>query len=963
VKSPMRTALWESMLGLSNHNRAGLMQRSTLDRIFDPGTSGGCPFIAPARFLARFAVCAGVCLGWLAVPLFGQAAGPRDFGDAPPPYPTLAKENGASHGVVQGFQLGKRIDGEPDGQPDQNALGDDAATAGGPGDEDGVTFAGGLVPGQTAALLVVASEEGMLDAWIDFEANGSWAEPGDQIFRSQPLKPGSNSLNVAIPPGAHSGMTFARFRFSRKGNLPFTGSNPDGEVEDYAVKIEKAPDAADLMIAKRASPNPAIVGANLTYTLVVQNRGPVPASNVMVVDTLPPNVTFVSANSTQGGCVQVDGVVTCELGGMAAGATADIAIIVIPNSAIPLTNTACVSAAGRLADGSVAGVDSDPNPDNNCAMVVTEVAPGQGTPPCDRTSMGTDFWLVFPGNYAPDPTNPPQVTLCIVGPEGTTGRVEVLGLPVPFSANFVIPVPTSGTTASVTVTLPATTDLRDVNDQVVPRGVHLRASAEVAVFGMNYVEFAAESFLALPKSAWGNEYIVLGYQNVQQDAPEINGTQFAVVAGENDTLVTITPSVATGSHAAGLPFSISLQQGDAYQLRNTNASPADLSGTIITASKPVAVFGGHGCANIPSSTTFFCNPVVEQLLPVKAWGVQFAAIPLASRPNHIVRVLAARDGTLVQINSIPAAVTLNRGQWFEWLLAGPVVITADKPVSAAQYSPSSDFDNNPDADPFMVTLPPVALFGTDHTFYVPMTGFTSNYVNVVVSGTSAANLQLDGSPVVGSANLLSTHAMGGGLVGYQVKAEPGAHRITASSPFAAIVYGYDEWNAYAHPAGIGPGCAKEPPKECLVVHCPGDIVVRNSTAPRGAIGQTVDFEVSATNTCGGEVIVSCKPPSGSLFPFGTTVVNCEAWDPADPAGTRVACSFTVTVRAVIAVTTSSGSGAITLSWPLGATLQETADLIEPFKNTADGTSPYVVQPALPGAARQRFFRILTSEAP
>ena len=121
MKSPMRTALWESMLGLSNHNRAGLMQRSTLDRIFDPGTSGGCPFIAPARFLARFAVCAGVCLGWLAVPLFGQAAGPRDFGDAPPPYPTLAKENGASHGVVQGFQLGKRIDGEPDGQPDQNA--------------------------------------------------------------------------------------------------------------------------------------------------------------------------------------------------------------------------------------------------------------------------------------------------------------------------------------------------------------------------------------------------------------------------------------------------------------------------------------------------------------------------------------------------------------------------------------------------------------------------------------------------------------------------------------------------------------------------------------------------------------------------------------------------------------------------------------------------------------------------
>ena len=1416
--------LRETIFQLSNQHRAGLMQISTLDRIFESRTSGGCSINSPTRFLARFAVCAGVCLGWFAVTLFGQAAGPQDFGDAPPPYPTLAKENGARHGVVQGFQLGKRIDGEPDGQPDSNALGDDAATADDPGDEDGVTFAEVLVPGQVATVLVVASEQGMLDAWIDFEANGSWTEPLDQIFRSQPLKAGSNSLNFTIPPGAHSGFTFARFRFSRKGDLPFTGSNPDGEVEDYAVSIEanspptinrvddfsisedggfqtvnltgissgsasekqtltvtsvsgdtklitpptvayrspnttgalifmpvanangtttitvtvdngdvannttsvvfsvivnpvndpptlsdipdqaidqdvalapvsfsigdvdnalaslvvsakssnqvlvpdngitfggsdgnrtvsirsapgqsgnatisisvsdgvavasktfllsvnkkgsppaivthpasqtvdqgtdatfkveasgdpvltyqwrfnqralpsefsstlilksvqanqegnydvvvanpngsvtsasaalsiraieldfgdapdpgfpttlknngarhriqkgfqlgrmvdsetdgqpnanatgddsapagmlddedgvvfktplepgktasievlasetgrldawidfngngswaetgerifntlpltggvnslsftvpstakegqafarfrfshegvqtffgpapdgevedyrvqiaKTQESADLMITKDVSPNPVAVGGNLIYTLVVQNNGPGLANNVTVIDTLPPNVSYVSAGSSQGSCNQANGTVTCLLGNMGIGATANITIIVIPTSAIPLTNTACVSAVRPLAGASAAAsVNSDPNPDNNCATVVTEVTTAPGPAPCDLTNRGTDFWLTFPGNYAPDPTNPPQITLYIVGPAGTTGRVEVPGLPVPFSSNFAIPVPTVGASASVTVMLPSATDLRDTNDQVVAKGVHLTASAEVAVFGMNYVEFTADSFLALPKPMWGREYIVLGYQNVQENAPELNGTQFAVVAGENKTLVTITPSVATGSYAGGVPFNITLEQGDVYQLRNTNAAPADLSGTIITSSKPVAVFGGHACASIPSSTTFFCNTVVEQLLPVEAWGVRFATLPLASRLGSVVRVVASQPGTLVQINSTPSAVTLNRGQWFEWWVAGPALITADKPVFAAQYSPSSDFDNNANADPFMVTVPPVALFGTAHTFCVPANGFLSNYVNVVVSGTSATNLQLDGAPVVGSPNLLATYAVGGGLVGFQVTVDPGAHRITAADPVAAIVYGYDEFNAYAHPAGMGPGCSKEPPKACLVLNCPGDILVRNSTAARGAIGQAVDFVVSATNTCGGEVMVSCKPPSGSLFPFGTTVVNCEATDPADPEGASVSCSFTVTVRAAIAVTTSPVSGVITLSWPLGATLQETADLIVPFKNTVDGTSPYVVQPASPGAVQQRFFRILTNEAP
>jgi hypothetical protein len=166
--------------------------------------------------------------------------GPLDFGDAPDPtYPTWLTNNGARHIVVPGMFLGTLIDSESDGQPNPGATGDDLALL---ADEDGVQFVGWLIPGQLATVTVTASVPGLLDAWLDFGADGSWAQPVDQIATSLPLIPGLNVLNFLVPVNATWGQaTFARFRFSSAGGLSFTGLAADGEVEDYRVRIEQPP--------------------------------------------------------------------------------------------------------------------------------------------------------------------------------------------------------------------------------------------------------------------------------------------------------------------------------------------------------------------------------------------------------------------------------------------------------------------------------------------------------------------------------------------------------------------------------------------------------------------------------------------------------------------------------------------------------------------------------------------------
>ena len=169
--------------------------------------------------------------------------GAFDFGDAPDPtYPTLLANNGARHVIVPPMALGFGVDAELDGQPDATATGDDND---GNDDEDGVFFTTALVPGQPATVAVTATVAGLLDAWIDFDGDGSWAQPGDQVFAAVPLAPFPptiNSLNFTVPPTAAPNITtYARFRFSTAGGLSFTGQAQDGEVEDYTVRIAEAP--------------------------------------------------------------------------------------------------------------------------------------------------------------------------------------------------------------------------------------------------------------------------------------------------------------------------------------------------------------------------------------------------------------------------------------------------------------------------------------------------------------------------------------------------------------------------------------------------------------------------------------------------------------------------------------------------------------------------------------------------
>ena len=120
--------------------------------------------------------------------------------------------------------------------------------------------------------------------------------------------------------------------------------------------------SSDLVLRKSGSPSQPRVGATLTYSLAVSNKGPDAAEGVMLSDLLPAEVSFSTCLVSQGSWSYGEGEVACSLGTLANGATAAVTIVVSPTLDGWITNTASVSSDS-----------TDPVTSNNRAEAATQV--------------------------------------------------------------------------------------------------------------------------------------------------------------------------------------------------------------------------------------------------------------------------------------------------------------------------------------------------------------------------------------------------------------------------------------------------------------------------------------------------------------------------------------------------------------------------------------------------------------
>jgi uncharacterized repeat protein (TIGR01451 family)/fimbrial isopeptide formation D2 family protein len=168
---------------------------------------------------------------------------------------------------------------------------------------------------------------------------------------------------------------------------------------------------ADLSIAKTASPQAVLRGQQTTFTLTAHNAGPSVAHGVTLIDALPTELTFVSADGP--GCANASGTVTCPIGDIAPGANVTVHVVALATTNGIWTNSASVGTATAEPLG---GGDPDTASASLTVGPVADLALAK-TGPATVPAGGQLTWSLAVTNNGPDPAT--GVTIVDGLPAGT----------------------------------------------------------------------------------------------------------------------------------------------------------------------------------------------------------------------------------------------------------------------------------------------------------------------------------------------------------------------------------------------------------------------------------------------------------------------------------------------------------------------------------------------------------------
>ncbi len=493
---------------------------------------------------------------------------------------------------------------------------------------------------------------------------------------------------------------------SNTATVSATTSDPN-LTDNTATATTNIGAQADLSVVKSgpASTNP---GQLITYTVVVTNGGPSPATSVVVTDPTPVGIAFLS---NAGACTTS---YPCSIGNLASGQSATITSTysVPPTySGGAIVNTAAASSAVN-----------DPNNTNDSSTMSTtvgasaDVAISKSGPA--TATLGTNItYTITVSNFGPAGatgvvvSDPTPAGLGFVSASGggcssfpcTIGALAV-GPPVTITAIYSIPVNYAGTSITNTATVTSASD---------PNGANNSSSSTATI--------SAQADVSISKS--GPASTTVGSTISYTITVSNSGTLAAANTFVNDATPPGLTFVSNSGGCSG-PFPCALgtvSSGGSVVITSTYSVPVNYAGTSITNTAIVST-------SSPESNT--SNNSATATTPISGTGVADLAVtkngPTAAYSNSIV------DFIVTVYNNGPSAAT-------------NVVVSDPTPAGLAFISNSGACST-----PYPCTV-------TSVPFGVPV-AITSRYRVAALSGTvtntaSVTGSQTDPTPANNSSSL------------------------------------------------------------------------------------------------------------------------------------------------------------------------------------------------------------------
>ena len=341
---------------------------------------------------------------------------------------------------------------------------------------------------------------------------------------------------------------------------------------------------------------------------------------------------------------------------------------------------------------------------------------------------------------------------------------------------------------SVPIGLELTTNTVQTN------GFSIQSSSNVSGYFLSRAPATTDMTYLIDGSKLGTGYVVAAYTGAGVG-------QISAQATQDNT--TVTFNVVGGGTTTR-----TLNAGQTYMV-----TQADGTGSTVTSDKPIAVFSGNSCANVPLGVTY-CDHIVEQMPSISQLSKTYyvAPTPRTGVNGDVVRIVASANATEVKVDGVVVA-TLDLGEFVEIRVPVGKTITADKPVLVAQYL-IGQTEANANTDPAMTIVPGADQWLKSYVFATPSgsADFPTDYISLLMQTTDVASLMIDGATVADTFTSLG----GGSLFSYvniDVSSKSGPFSITADNPFQLLLSGYDAYDTYFTYGGaaFSPGASVTPP--------------------------------------------------------------------------------------------------------------------------------------------------------
>jgi len=449
-------------------------------------------------------------------------------------------------------------------------------------------------------------------------------------------------------------------------------------------------------------------------------------------------------------------------------------------------------------------------------------------------TYGTEFWLGFLRNNAVEPENPTiKITIFAVAEK----KVDiVVALGATGNQLGTISIPAGGGFGKLENVTPASVyPTKDEAESKLSKGVIIYSKDNKTKFSCYaLIEAGAndgstrDATLLLPKDLLDKEYFIQSYPT------DTKSTEFVVVATEDETSISITPTTKT-SKGTTAAFTVDLNKGQSYLVQSAPPSPdgMDLSGSSICSNKPIAVFTGNEATMIPNTGAYSLNHTFEQVIPQTMWGTDFYIALAGETSRNMFNVTSSYAGTKVTIKvydrknnkviTTEETITKAGGSLHtpDTLILRKndehtdVVIHADKPVLCYTYLTcggvnTDDYDHSW-GNPANALAVPWTHRAKEMSFYTSeienqTDGAPQRYfIQIVTDKADDGKIVVDGTALPSTA--FKEFGADNSMVytNYELKTH-GKHRITTvGQGFTGFVYGMtSESRAYQYTLGFDP---------------------------------------------------------------------------------------------------------------------------------------------------------------